>query len=220
MSNSSGPQYYRNSGAEVMGVLKGIVLFAVLAGACVARHIAAEPAFCRELECPKFTTDYTTKDYEKRTYPQSMWVSTTIIGVDYQGASTQGFDKLFEYISGKNSEKKKIDMTAPVITRVMPGQGPTCADNFTVSFMVPFELQPNPPQPTDSSVIVSTLPAHQAYVRSYPGFSNEKKFLEEAEALAKALNSSQPYQKSFYYTAGYDSPFTVLNRHNEIWFII
>jgi len=203
-----------------MGVPKAIVLLAVLVGACVARHLVDEPAFCRGLECPKFSVDYRTNEYEKRTYPMSMWVSTTIIGIDYKDATSQGFEKLFAYISGSNAEKKKIDMTAPVINRVIPGQGPTCADNFTVSFMVPFELQPNPPQPTDSSVSVTTLPAHQSYVRSYPGFSDEKKFLEEAEALAKALNSSQTYQRSYYYTAGYDSPFTVFNRHNEIWFIV
>ncbi|XP_038052882.1 heme-binding protein 2-like [Patiria miniata] len=201
-----------------MGVLKEIVLLAVLAGACVARHVAKEPEFCRHLECPKYTMDYQTKDYEKRSYPLSMWVSTTIIGVHYDKASQEGFDKLFSYISGHNSENKKIAMTAPVIDRVIPGQGPDCADNFTVSFMVPFELQPNAPQPMDKTVFLSTIPAHQAYVRSYPGFSNEAKFLSEAEALANALNATQSYDSSFYYTAGYDSPFTILERHNEIWF--
>lgn len=34
--------------------------------------------------------------------------------------------KLFGYISGANSAKAKIDMTVPVITKVTPGQGPTC----------------------------------------------------------------------------------------------
>ncbi|XP_022099525.1 heme-binding protein 2-like [Acanthaster planci] len=201
-----------------MGVMKGIIVLVLLTGSCEFRLVAGEPAFCRQLECPKFTTDYRTKDYEKRTYALSMWVSTTIAGVDYMAASEQGFDKLFKYISGNNSEKRKIAMTAPMIIRVMPGQGPDPIENFTVSFMVPFELQPNPPLPSDSSVFVSTMPPHQAYVRSYGGFSNEKKSLAEAEALAKALNASQHYDEGFYYTAGYSSPFVVTNRHNEIWF--
>jgi len=202
-----------------MKVLYGAVMLA-LVGLAAARYVGDEPPFCRGLECPKFTVDLRTRDYEKRTYPVSKWVSTTIIGVDYEAASSQGFDKLFKYISGQNSERKTISMTAPVINRVMPGQGPTCADNFTVSFMVPFELQDNPPMPTDTSVSLTSIPAHQAYVRSYPGFSNEQKFLAEASALAKALNGSQTYDSSFYYTAGYDSPFTVLGRHNEIWFFV
>jgi hypothetical protein len=196
------------------------ILVLALVGLTTSRHINDEPSFCRGLECPKFTTDLRTRDYEKRTYPVSMWASTTIIGVDYGAASSQGFEKLFKYISGDNSDKKTIPMTAPVINRVIPGQGPTCADNFTVSFMVPFELQANPPKPTDSSIALTTIPAHQAYVRSYPGFSDEQKFLAEAAALAKALNGSQTYDDSFYYTAGYDSPFTVLGRHNEVWFFI
>lgn len=49
--------------------------------------------------------------------------------------------RLFAYISGGNVEGKKIDMTAPVRARVVPGPGPTCESYFTVSFFVPFDLQ-------------------------------------------------------------------------------
>ncbi len=46
------------------------------------------------------------QDYEMRFYPESKWVSTTIIGADYKSATEEGFDKLFNYISGQNSESK------------------------------------------------------------------------------------------------------------------
>ncbi|XP_071795897.1 heme-binding protein 2-like [Asterias amurensis] len=197
-----------------------IAFASVCVNTCRSRSIQDEPPFCRGLECPHFTSMLTTKDYEFRAYPASKWVSTTIIGADYKSATSEGFDKLFQYISGQNSQKQKIEMTAPVINRVIPGQGPTCADNFTVSFMVPFELQANTPMPTDSTIFMYTLPAHKSYVRSYTGFSDETKFLAEAQALAGALNSTQTYDQSYFYTAGYDSPFNIFNRHNEVWFIV
>jgi hypothetical protein len=38
-------------------------------------------------------------------------------------------------------------MTTPVVVEVLPGAGPFCDSFFTVSFMVPFKYQPNPPRP-------------------------------------------------------------------------
>lgn len=49
--------------------------------------------------------------------------------------------KLFDYISGGNSAKTKIPMTAPVVTKIEPGQGPNCESTFTMSFYNPYSYQ-------------------------------------------------------------------------------
>ena len=81
------------------------------------------------------------------------------------------FFRLFNYIDGTNSENSKIPMTKPVsvrylverglqmklrqqsfwwtsesqpdsiLDRILPGEGPNCGSNFTMSFLVPHELQ-------------------------------------------------------------------------------
>ena len=58
--------------------------------------------------------------------------------------------------------EKKIAMTCPVIVRIIPGQGPACESNFTMSFYVsPSEGTPS--APSDPTVSISKLPALQAY---------------------------------------------------------
>ena len=59
---------------------------------------------------------------------------------------------------------QKIAMTAPVLNSIIPGPGPACANNFTMSFFVsPKEGQP--PQPSDPEVALTSLPKLRVYVR-------------------------------------------------------
>ena len=62
---------------------------------------------------------------------------------------------------------EKIAMTAPVINRAIPGQGPACENNFTMSFFLAPSLK-NPPQPGDARVFLSKLPQQTVYVRYRP----------------------------------------------------
>lgn len=184
-----------------------------------AQNLMKRPAFCNKLDCPEFKVLEDKPGYQLREYEASRWVSTNSVGISYKTALDNDFMLLFDYISGKNKAGKKIAMTAPVLNRIIPGQGPACENNFTMSFFVaPSER--TPPEPTDSKVFLSQMRKMQVYVRSFPGFAREeKKWVDEAEKLAKALPSSASYIKEYYYTAGYNSPFQLLDRHNEIWFI-
>lgn len=143
------------------------------------------------------------------------------LGVEYAQASTTGFLRLFSYIQGANKEKVKIEMTVPVAVEIDAGPGPFCASNFTVNFFVPFKYQSNPPEPT-GNVYIRTLPRHCQFVTSFPGYMNTTLIQKNTAKLIKALEAAglgDSYATSSYFTAGYDSPFEPLNRHNEIWFI-
>lgn len=69
------------------------------------------------------------------------WVSTSGTGMDKDSAMRGSFMKLFDYISGSNSNKKKIPMTGPVLTKIEPGQGPNCESTFTMNFYNPYTYQ-------------------------------------------------------------------------------
>ena len=60
--------------------------------------------------------------------------------------------------------EEKIAMTAPVITMIMPGQGPACENNFTTSFFMSPKVQ-NPPAPTGKDVFLQSMPQMKVYVR-------------------------------------------------------
>ena len=175
------------------------------------------PSFCNGLDCPKFQVLNSTEKYEARKYDVSKWVTTELSGVDYSSATYTMFMKLFNYISGNNRRSQKIAMTVPVISRIIPGQGPACESNFTMSFYLAID---NPPQPNATDVYLSELPQDLvAYVKGYGGWQTQSKFLKYASELAQELPTSFSYHKDFYYVAGYDSPFKLFNRHNEVWFI-
>ena len=116
-----------------------------------------------------------------------------------------GFQRLFNYIEGKNAKGQKIPMTAPVAVLIQPGQGPFCKDNFTVNFFVPFEDQTNPAAPTDKDVFISTQPKFCAYVIVYGGYSNIDLVQKYSEELGEALvkdGLGDSFRKDFFFFAG------------------
>jgi len=125
--------------------------------------------------------------------------------------------RLFRYIKGANDRKQKIKMTVPVINKKQHKS----SSASEMSFFIPFAQQANAPKPTASDVYIQKLQSLCVYVRSFGGWMkfNEQK---NKKKLKNALNKDglgNSYRKDYYYTAGYDSPWKFLDRHNEIWFI-
>ncbi|XP_074859567.1 heme-binding protein 2-like [Carettochelys insculpta] len=168
-----------------------------------------------ELQSPKWSAGETeVQDYDLRHYETAKWASTVIKGETQKEVLRQGFWKLFHYIQGKNEREMKIGMTVPVTCLVKSG----CPD-FKVSFFVPFKHQHSPLQPTDPDVFIEEQKRGAIFVRSFGGFASPEKYAEEAQLLARILkNTGQSFHEDFYYTAGYDSPFKLFNRHNEVWY--
>ena len=177
------------------------------------------PDWCHGLDCPAFdvVSNAATGSYEVRHYAPSVWVATVITGPSYDKAVNTGFMRLFNYIGGENADRAKIAMTAPVLVDVTPGPGPTCGSNFTVAFYAGREGV-TPPAPQTPELFVQRQPGRKVYVASYGGWASEKTVLAKATELTNALVADkQSFQPAGFLTAGYDSPFRILGRHNEVW---
>ncbi|KAM9354213.1 heme-binding protein 2 [Pholidichthys leucotaenia] len=175
--------------------------------------------FSSGLQNPKFTAgEKKGDDYEICTYHATKWMSTTLSGMQLDSAMSAGFHRLFNYIQGNNKSKVKVEMTAPVTCHVVPGAGPACESRFTVSFYVPEEHQTSPPEPNNPEVFVENRKEFTAYVRTYGGFSNDDMKREELLKLVESLKrDGVEFVDKPYYVAGYDSPFKLTNRRNEVW---
>ncbi|XP_054770146.2 heme-binding protein 2-like [Lytechinus pictus] len=166
------------------------------------------------------------KGYEERRYEPSRWVSTSLDLMTSEEATIskkerrESFFKLFNYISGENEGSQKIEMTAPVARQYIPGQGPACETKYTMSFFVPREFTENTPKPKAPDVSITNLPQMTVFVKKFSGFADDDKYLEEMKRFVSILEEDGHQVKDdVYYFAGYDSPFKLLNRRNEVWLV-
>ena len=78
-------------------------------------------------------------------------------------------------------------------------------------------MQSDPPTPEDDAVFIQHTDGFTAYVVSYGGFQSEKTITEHAGKLYNKLSSDGvAVDADEYYAVGYDSPFRLMNRHNEV----
>nr|XP_013003471.1 heme-binding protein 2 [Cavia porcellus] len=158
--------------------------------------------------------------YEIRHYGPAKWVSTRVESMDWDSAVQTGFSKLNSYIQGKNEKGVKIKMTAPVTSYVEPGPGPFSESSITVSLYVPSEEQSDPPRPSESDVFIEERAEMTVFVRSFDGFTSAQKNQEQLLTLASILREDgKVFDEKVFYTAGYSSPFKLLDKNNEVWLI-
>ncbi|XP_048210139.1 heme-binding protein 2 [Perognathus longimembris pacificus] len=158
--------------------------------------------------------------YETRRCGPAKWVSTRVESLDWDSAIQTGFTKLRGYVQGNNEREMKIKMTAPVMSYVEPGPGPFSESTITISLYLPSEQQSDPPRPSESDVFIEDRAGMTVFVRSFDGFSSGQKNQEQLLTLASILREDgKVFDEKVFYTAGYNSPFKLLDRNNEVWLI-
>ena len=55
------------------------------------------------------------------------------------------------------------------------------------------------------------------FCRSFGGKPTPDDYMNELQTLADQIGDSSKYENAFYFFAGYDSPYKVSDRHNEVW---
>jgi hypothetical protein len=177
-----------------------------------------KPWFYHDLDGPEYKVLNRTENYEERYYSTAKWATTSVNSILYSSAVMTGFKRLFGYIQGQNEANVTIPMTVPVKVEVIPGEGVFCQSSFKVSFYVPKWKWDDIPKPSDPKVFIETTKHATFYVTSYGGFAIDPILLVKAKSFVSLLaDERKPINTKIFYSAGYDPPFRLTGRHNEIW---
>lgn len=163
----------------------------------------------KNIESYSYTVVKTYNEFEIRLYEAALFTSVNIPSSNYNDASSQGFSILAGYIFGKNNRKEKISMTSPVAM--------TLDDTITMMFMVPKKFnKASLPKPDESSIRFIDEPAKQVAVLQFGGWANNQKINKYKEKLKSALTKAGVSHTDKFYFLGYNPPYDLINRRNEI----
>ena len=164
-----------------------------------------------DIETPKYKVLKKYPRFELRQY-ESMMLATTNLGVaSFDEKSSEGFRTIASYIFGKNKSNEKIAMTAPVIYH---------ADSIsTLSFVVPrSKTEESMPVPIDSNLTFVVQAPKLLAVLDFGGFINNEKLAARMAELKKAVLKEGFQIKGKGYFFGYNPPWQLIGRKNEVAF--
>lgn len=163
----------------------------------------------RNIETYPYTVDKKYDTFEIRTYEASLFTSVQLPNNGYKESSNKGFSMLAGYIFGGNETNEKIAMTSPVTMSL--------EDSMTMMFMVPKQYQKETlPQPKLSQIAFKEEPAKAMGAISFGGWANDEKIARYKEQLTAALEAEGISHTNRFYLFGYNAPYEVFNRKNEI----
>mgnify|MGYP001223201581 FL=1 len=156
-----------------------------------------------------FKVVHKSENFEIRYYEERIVIQTR------SKSGNNSFRKLFNYISGKNKEEKKIEMTTPVT--VLQDD-----DQMIMQFFLPSRFDINSaPLPADDSIEIASINAGYFAVIKYSGFASDQNFIKHANILKSLLDLNKIEIASQPIKATYDGPFTLPNlRRNEAMFLV
>ena len=151
----------------------------------------------------------TYEDFEIRNYEASLFTSVKLPTNDYKKASSRGFSILAGYIFGGNDKEEKIAMTSPVAMSL--------EDSITMMFMVPRNLnKASLPKPNSDVIDFTEMPAKKVAAIRFSGWANSAKIETYKNKLIAALKKENISYTNKFYFLGYNPPFEVINRRNEV----
>ena len=158
-------------------------------------------------EEPPYDIVHKTYIYEIRHYTDRLVAQVINKG------DNNAFRKLFNYISGANSNSEKIKMTVPVTQPIVDNE-------LFMQFYLPSKYnKETTPIPTNSDIEITTVKEGYFAVIKYSGRSSDKNFEKHSKILKQKLLEDKISIKGFAIRAAYNSPFTLPPfRRNEAMF--
>ena len=166
------------------------------------------------IETPKYRVIKTIGDVEIREYPHMILAQTKLGGKRYESNGNSGFGVVANYIFGGNQQKQKIAMTAPVIMNMSDTEA-------SMSFVMPSQYQlAELPTPNSSAVSLISQDSMRLAVLRFGGFSSDEKIEKHSQILTQVLKENNIRTKGSLLYMGYNAPWDLINRRNEVAFEI
>ena len=149
------------------------------------------------------------KQFEIRSYETTLFTSVRLSTKGYKNSSSKGFSILAGYIFGNNEMNEKISMTSPVSMSL--------EDSMTMMFMVPKKFKKDMlPKPNQTGIEFKQEPAKTLAAIRFSGWANDTKIEKYKQNLKAALDAEGIKYTDQFYFFGYNAPYEVFNRKNEV----
>ncbi len=163
----------------------------------------------QNIETPDYRVLKTIGKVEIRKYPGMIVAQTTLSDKTYKNSANQGFRTIAGYIFGDNEANKKIAMTAPVVMQM--------SDTARMYFVMPSQYNKEQlPKPNTPNVSIVEEAEKTLAVISFNGYANDKRIKEYCSKLTEVLAGEQIKTKGSFMFMGYNAPWDVVNRRNEV----
>ncbi len=177
------------------------------------------------IEKAKYTVLEKEGDFEIRKYDPQI-VAETFVEGDIEKVGNEGFRRLYAYISGQNTKKQSISMTAPVaqeagsekIAMTAPVKQENKDNQWRITFFMPAEYTLETlPVPDDARVKLTQEPGRLIAAVKYSGTWSEEGYEENKALLEEYLQKRGLTKAGEPVWARYDPPFMPwFLRRNEV----
>ena len=180
------------------------------------------------IEEPEFASIEKKDAFEIREY-QPKLIAQVLVNGSFDSASNKGFRLLADFIFGNNKTNegsKKIEMTAPVVSRdasekiemTAPVLSEEVEKGWYISFNMPKQFTKETlPIPNNPEVKIIEIPQEKYAVITFSGLVREKKYAEMFTLLNEEMKKRNLDPKGTVVLARYNPPWTLpFLRRNEL----
>jgi len=147
--------------------------------------------------------------FEIRSYEATLFTTVKLSTKGFKNSSSKGFSILAGYIFGNNERNEKISMTSPVSMSL--------EDSTTMMFMAPKKFNKEMlPKPNQAGIEFKHEPAKTLAAIRFSGWANDAKIEKYKQDLKAALEKEGIEYSNKFYFFGYNAPFEIFNRKNEV----
>lgn len=162
-----------------------------------------------KIETPKYTVIKKYDEFETRQYDSMIIAQTILPSASYDASSSMGFRRVASYIFGGNDKNESISMTAPVFMEM--------GDNTKMAFVMPKNYQiKDLPTPNSKDVELKLVMPKKYAVLNFSGYASDQKIQDKINLLRSLLLKENIIQAAEFQYLGYNPPWRVIGRKNEI----